>query len=264
MVKYTNSGPSITINGPVNCLTGPYRMAVFTAMDDNSVGQAISGSTGSPTGHYAFYGLQDGYTSSSVTLQYLRISYASVACLINNSGPGTNWLKHSQFVNDSTAIQAWSGTLNFQNILINNSSVDAIYGNNSTINAQNVTVDGAGKFFDNAGGSTLNLTNSLLVSITNAGNSHGGSFNFTNSSSSSVFQTVGAGTHYLAAGSPYRDAGTTNIDTNLLPGTTCNASRAWIVPTTRISPILTTFWTWSKRWTAWVSPIPSPTIPCAE
>jgi len=60
------------------------------------------------------------------------------------------------------------------------------------------------------------LTNSLLISITNPLPSFTGAYNGTNSNPAAVFQTVGAGAHYLATNSPFRDAGTTNIDPALL------------------------------------------------
>ena len=61
---------------------------------------------------------------------------------------------------------------------------------------------------------TLNVTNSLLVAAPNIG-TISGAFNATNSSGSGVFQSVGAGNHYLAAGSSYSNAGTTNISYQL-------------------------------------------------
>jgi hypothetical protein len=59
------------------------------------------------------------------------------------------------------------------------------------------------------------LTNSLLVAVTNLGSFIGG-YNATNSDPTGIFQTVGGGAHYLAANSPYRNAGTTNISPSLL------------------------------------------------
>jgi hypothetical protein len=58
------------------------------------------------------------------------------------------------------------------------------------------------------------VTNSLLVAVGNIGTIYG-SFNATNGSGSGVFQSVGAGNHYLAAGSTNRNSGTTNISYQL-------------------------------------------------
>jgi len=60
------------------------------------------------------------------------------------------------------------------------------------------------------------VTNSLLISVTNHLNFVGGSDVITNLDDTGYFQTVGAGMHYLASASPYRGAGTTNIDSILL------------------------------------------------
>jgi hypothetical protein len=61
VVKFAphNPGVYIQFNGTVRCLTGPYRPAIFTARDDNTVGEIVPGSTGTPLGYYAstvFYG----------------------------------------------------------------------------------------------------------------------------------------------------------------------------------------------------------------
>src|SRR2546427_398825 len=47
VVKYTN-GAQLTIQGTVKCQTSPYRPAVFTSKDDDSVGETITGSTSNP------------------------------------------------------------------------------------------------------------------------------------------------------------------------------------------------------------------------
>jgi alpha-tubulin suppressor-like RCC1 family protein len=212
VVKFTNYNGSQNLNvyGPVNCQTSPYHMAVFTAMDDNTVGQTISNSTGIPSGFYASEAINDEYTNT-ITLQYLRISYAVYGCEFNT--PTTNWLKHSQFIKDANATWVSGGTLNLQNVLYDHANNEALMAVNATVNAINLTFDDANFVFDNVYGSTLHLTNSLLVA-TSAGSSYAGSNNFTNSSES-VFTNVGAGAHYLVDGT-YRGQGTTNIDTNLL------------------------------------------------
>jgi RHS repeat-associated protein len=215
VIKFTNNPGSLALNisGPIVCQTGPYHMAVLTGMDDDSVGEKVSGSSGNPSGAYALDALNDTYTGGSVNLQYLRISYAVFGCLMGSSG--TNWIRHCQFVNDSNPV--WlgggGGTVNLHNDLFDNIGGDAIFGINTSINAVNVTADTVNTFYFNSFGSSLNLVNSLLVA-SGAGNTHTGSNNFTNSSTS-VFTNAGAGAHYLSGGT-YRGQGTTNIDTNLL------------------------------------------------
>ncbi|HXD00550.1 MAG TPA: Ig-like domain-containing protein [Verrucomicrobiae bacterium] len=214
VVKFTNSNPNLTIYGPVTCQTAPYQMAVFTAKDDNTVGQQISGSTGSPSGDYAEYAI-DLESGGSSTLQYLRICNASFGCVIDSTQ--TNVIKHCQFVNENNAVELITGTLKLQNVLFNNIASTTVEGiNNATISAENITVDNAYTFFTAGFDCTLNLTNSLLVSVTSLGSAFNSTDSQTNLTDPGVFQTAGAGNFYLAAGSPYRDAGTTNIDPTLL------------------------------------------------
>ena len=60
------------------------------------------------------------------------------------------------------------------------------------------------------------MTNSLLVCVTNTGPALTSSVsNATYSTDAGVFVSVGAGAHYLAANSPYRGAGSTNINAAL-------------------------------------------------
>ena len=77
VVKFTNSTASarITIIGPISCQTSAYRPAVFTSKDDSSIGEAITGSTGSPTNFYG-QGLQFG---GSNTLHDVRFAWLSQA-----------------------------------------------------------------------------------------------------------------------------------------------------------------------------------------
>ncbi len=53
VVKFSTNG-WIATDG-VACQTGPYRPAVFTAEDDDSVGETMPDSTGDPTGYYGLY-----------------------------------------------------------------------------------------------------------------------------------------------------------------------------------------------------------------
>lgn len=48
VVKYTNAvaSPKLSITGTILCQTGPYRPAVFTAKDDNTVGETLLPSNG--------------------------------------------------------------------------------------------------------------------------------------------------------------------------------------------------------------------------
>jgi hypothetical protein len=49
----TNNLAGINLaSGTFSCQTAPYRPAIFTAVDDNSVGDTITNSTGNPTNYY--------------------------------------------------------------------------------------------------------------------------------------------------------------------------------------------------------------------
>lgn len=52
VIKYQTNA-SIYVAGGLQCESGAYRPAIFTAKDDNTVGATIDGSTGNPIGYYA-------------------------------------------------------------------------------------------------------------------------------------------------------------------------------------------------------------------
>jgi hypothetical protein len=207
VIKYS-SGSSIITAGPIICRTDAYRPAVFTAKDDNTVGETISGSSGVPSGYYAFFALE--CDSASMVLDHLRISHAEFGLLLAAGGEHT--VRHSQILNSSGAVYSWS-TLTLQNVLIDRVSDSAIGGTDVTVRGEHLTVHRVNNF---AYGVTLSLTNSILSAVTNWGVSFVSNSNVTNSNDAGVFQTVGAGAHYLIDSSPYRDVGTTNIDQTLL------------------------------------------------
>ena len=110
--------------------------------------------------------------------------------------------------------------INLENVLIYNVAGTAIYPlqGGAQFIAQNVTVHDANLFFNCGPGGSLHLTNSILISCTNLGSSYNGTSNYINQSDAGIFQTVGAGAHYLATNCPsdIRGAGSTNIDPVLL------------------------------------------------
>jgi RHS repeat-associated protein len=210
VIKYANTNSAgIQVNGPINCLTGPYRPAIFTAKDDNSVGEAITGSTGNPTGTYAGEALT--VSDYSANLGYMRFAYANTALAAIHSDVE---ITNSQFINDATAIFVLPNSVNLENVLIYD--VGTVFNgiDDPTFIAQNITVHDANELSEGL----LYLTNSLLIACTNLGSGFDGAYNYTNSSDAGIFQTVGAGAHYLAADCPagIRGAGTTNIDPALL------------------------------------------------
>lgn len=212
VIKYTNS-PSVVLSvGNIVYKTGPYQPAVFTSMNDNGEGEIISGSTGSPSSANGATYLR---TASSPTNSYLRFRYAGTAFSLDSTA---SYFRNCQFIQCSNAISGYtaSGDMRLWNVLLSRCQTACNLG--SSIHGENVTADQIGTFSTNAGAGPFSMVNSLLTAVTNLA----GGFTFTNSvtnaSSAGFYQTVGAGSYYLASGSSYRDYGTTNIDATLLAG----------------------------------------------
>jgi hypothetical protein len=214
VVKYTNSVGSVpaTIScSNVICKTGPYRVAVFTAKDDDSIGQKITGSTGTPSGLYGLTALDCSSASSVPVLSNLRFHYLS-----NALAGASLTIQDSQFVQCENALTAGSTKPTLNNVLVYNlNSVLPNLGSSNTLTAVNTTVHYCTNFFNNTNG-TVNLTNCLFADVTNwnCTITHT-NFNAFLTSDVGVFQTVGTGAHYLNTNSVYRNAGTTNIASGL-------------------------------------------------
>jgi hypothetical protein len=217
IIKFNTNGAKITIAGTVNCTTEPYHPAIFTARDDNTVGETISGSTGTPSGYYA--GTALFFDSTASDLKHLRFLYANKAVQYDSDTTGQHLLRHSQILNCRSAVVADNARFALRNVLLYNvlTNFSAAGATASTGTLEHVTVDLAG-YLNSASGMTLNVTNSIIAGVTNFGYGFNGSNSVTVAASSSgLFQTVAAGAHYLANGDTQnRDTGTTNIDATLL------------------------------------------------
>ncbi len=215
VIKYTNGVSMLLGQGSVNCLASAYRPVIFTAWNDDSVGEQIAGSTGTPTNYCASPALLFNQ-AGTVQLQHLRIEYASQGVM---GGYSALTVKDSQFVNDVNPVRLTGGSLNLENVLMDNVSGTALYlAASANCIAQNLTVHNANTFLYSVLYSSLGLTNSLLIACTNLGTNYNGASNYTSTSDAGIFQTVGGGADYLATNCPdgIRGAGTTNIDPALL------------------------------------------------
>jgi hypothetical protein len=205
----------------VSCQTAPYRPAIFTAKDDNSVGETIAGSTGIPSGGYggSWYSVSISYYNENLVLHDLRMSWlASALSLADNSSE----VDDVQFVNCGAAIN-----LRWDNLTINNCLFDNVgqavsaSGGTPSLTGTFLTTHNCGTF-GGAGLQQVSLANCLLVTTTNITAGTGTALASNNvavvAADAGVFQTVGAGAHYLANGSPYRKAGTANITPSVLAG----------------------------------------------
>lgn len=216
IVKYTNANsPTLYFQGAVDFQTTPYRPAVFTAKDDNTVGETIVGSTGSPTGTYANVAIRFYSPPVPVDLHHVRVAYAYMGAQFYYKT--MHQVRHCQFVRCHVAVYTYGTTtlsVALQNVLVQGGAM-ALYldGSSSTATGEHLTLHDLNRVAIPA--NRFWLTNSLLQGITNWDYAFYGANNVTNSGTT-AFQQVGEGLHYLASGSPYRNAGTTNISPKLL------------------------------------------------
>ncbi|MGD0814216.1 MAG: immunoglobulin domain-containing protein [Verrucomicrobiota bacterium] len=232
VVKYTNNyGENSIVASNFVCQTGPYRPGVFTSMNDDSVGSKISGSTGKPANnvpnmYLEFDPLQ--ISLNSLIFKNLRFSYADYAIFgaITTNNCNSIEIMDCQFINCGEAFFSpaveFRGSnpgfpINVYNVLFSRCRDGFVTDNDGTsyvdINLSNVTADQVGTFVSGTS-NVCYATNCIFTAVTNL---QGYSTScYTNASSNGVYQTVGAGSYYLADGSANRGMGTININTNLL------------------------------------------------
>lgn len=211
--------PRIYVSGPLVCKTSAYRPAVFTAKDDNSVGETISGSTGTPTSSpYANFALRLFSTTQAYKVEHLRFCYTSGALSFANVY--SNTVANSQFVKCLTPIMNSSaGIVGAYNVLVDSVPAGGYVFNDGgvgqTFYGENLTVHSSPNLRTTASGTTLRLINSLLVNVVNTQTVTMVS-SVATPSASGIFQTVLAGRFYLASLSPHRNAGTTSMTPSVL------------------------------------------------
>jgi hypothetical protein len=224
-IKYAaNTSIVGTVGSQMIFLSAPYRPVVFTAKDDNTISENISGSTGSPSGYYANPAITLGSTGS-VTLSDFRIAYASRGLSVSGTSPA---IYDAQFVNSAVAVSDINGAVSLGNVLF--SGVKTNFNATSSTNTISVANATFNNGFDLINGSfsntTLHLTNCAFVNYTNlSGNISAGYNGFYQSPevgsaavTNSVYplQRTGAASCYLTNGCAFLNAGTTNIDPNAL------------------------------------------------
>jgi hypothetical protein len=244
VVKYMNSPNDFCFFDAQSCVVSkaePYRMAVFTSQNDDSVGEQISNSTGQPTtGSTTYLRLTTGASSTNSQLAYLRFAYAGCA-VVEYAGIAdttVNPIWNCQFVKCGTAIVSGLASHNqppvtvwLYNVLISQCGtvVSNLVGTSGFLNigAVNTTVDQADVLlstFRSTGGSAW-LTNCILTGVrhqvflyeigydlpltTNAC--------FIAPTNTGVYQTVAGGNYYLASNNiPCHGTGTSSINSGLL------------------------------------------------
>jgi hypothetical protein len=246
VIKFDQSGTAEIDTETVDCKTSQYRPAIFTAQDDDTVGEPLPSSSGTPSGYYGNIGLYVD-AEDNITLSNLRFNYQSTAmyCWSSSSDPVNVVVRDIQILNglQGFTVESYNGNVSLYcyNGLIANLSSGCFGGDYWGGGAQNLTAVNcyfAGDGSDNCQGFTV--SNSILVNIpdhlddyigvsggynlfynsvedSNPSCTSGGvAFNPYYETANWPFQTVGAGSYYLATNSPYRNLGSTNIDATLL------------------------------------------------
>jgi len=213
-------------------LGGMYRPITFTAKDDNSIGDPVTNSTGAPAGHYYANPALSLEGVGTVVMAGVRFDYASQAIYVAN---GEADVSDAQFVDCQQAFSGGEAAVHVRNGLFANTLTNFNLSS-CTTSAENATFSSNSYLATvSSGSSTLALTNCILAKVTNLTNITTGGYGVTLSGdyngfyntttfgsdvapnlSASPFQTVGAGQFYLATDCPWRNAGTTNVSTNLL------------------------------------------------
>lgn len=217
VIKFNSTGDGyielLDDGSTVDCRTAPYRPAVFTSKNDNTVGETISGSTGNPS-QIPTAALFSVYTATEFRLRNIRASYLTYSLYLFGADL---ILEDAQILHADYPITTDGSLTALRNVLLHDVPGAALTIWGSSLDAEHLTVNKCNVLIDS--GSYLSgggITNSLFVSITNWGYSFTSVNNATNASASGVFQTVGGGAHYLTTNSVHRNVGTTNINADLL------------------------------------------------
>lgn len=236
----TNSTSYFKLTGTVTCRTASFRPAIFTAADDDTVGDTLStnvwaGYTGTiRTNGYGNPALWVYYLSSP-TLSHLRFRYSQEAIRVEGTDGYTATVAYAQLVNCIRGVvisgtAGSSGTGPSVIVTVNNSLLSGVQkpfsvnvewssGNfyHGTIDRATYlissTVSSANGYFYNS--VFANVTNMYSGSASAGGNHNGfysapafGTSQYT--TTNSPFQSIGAGNYYLSPGSSFRDVGITN------------------------------------------------------
>lgn len=227
VLKYaTNATVWLRPSSSINWQAADYRPVICTAKDDNTVGQTLSGSTGSPTGYYANPALYL-YAPLTSTISHFRIEWAAAAIVDYSTGLN---LYDGQLVNCQDGIASAFCDMNLGNLLFADVQTN-FDGTEGQVNAQNVTFSGSVDLMSDSDNAGLTLENCILANIDDLTNNcesstlsgtNDGFYNCQEFGTSPIasafypFQTVGGGSYYLTNGCAFLDAGTTNIDGSLL------------------------------------------------
>jgi hypothetical protein len=207
---YTNS--TLAVMGTLALKTDDqYFPAFFTSVDDDTLGDSFSFSSGSPaTANNGAPYLDLTYSQDpQPALSNLRIRYADQGIALPASTHVDVW--DCQFLRCNVAVVAEQGAVAaFHNSLFSAcGAVASGLTNFSAVTAEHITAD-VTNFWVASGPSRIALTNSIVVGSIASGPTLVTDHSSINAGQS-VFQSAGSGHYYLTNSSPYRGAGTPNI-----------------------------------------------------
>jgi hypothetical protein len=233
VIKYAPNA-SIFITQPcgINFQCGPYRPVIFTAIDDNTVGAIISGSTGTPVGYYANAALTFISPQSLTPVANFRISYAkqAISCIGNSL-----YYYNGQIINCLNGFTSYGANPQYlRNILFENVQTNFNQLLQGQFDVQNSTFCGSSYLMTIRNQpnqiSTLNLVNCILANVANCqtngpspgtyglSGSYNGFFNSytfgNNQFTNAIYplQQVGAAGCYLTSPNGFIGVGTSNLD----------------------------------------------------
>jgi hypothetical protein len=219
VIKYTNSpAAKLAIQETLNPRGEPYRPIVFTSMHDNSLGETIPGSSGTPSNLNGATYLEVASFYSD-PLSHMRFTYAGIA--IRGEGAWVD-LWHSQIRNCRVAADVSTpeeyGCIMLENALISNCSTGFIGG--WQLYGAQVTMDNCGVLLTSANPDMYAwFANSIFTATPQAQgyiqtNSWWATSYYTNNASD-VFQAVGGAGYYLKENSPLRGLGSAGLEAKL-------------------------------------------------
>lgn len=213
----------------LTCPDNPYFPAVITAVDDDTVGEVITGvSTGTPNGYYNYNGLVIWYPWNEI--KNLEFRYAGLGlCLADNTEPPIT-ISDCRFLHCGNAVSflCYNGVA-LRNCLFHDTQTAFYLGteNGLMLGGHNLTLDGVTQVMDYSpyAVATVGFTNCIFAMIGGYGvtidvpgeiwatASHNGFFNSSSfgmqqfPALASPFQTLGLRHHYLVSSSSFIDQG---------------------------------------------------------
>jgi hypothetical protein len=210
VIKYTRYTGSLNFNGTAKTKTADYQPVILTSMDDNTVGQTISGSSGTPSG---FHGTGMVISSDS-DLQYLYFKYLNIG--VSYAANHSHTISHSKFFRTATAFNFVGGTNSLRNVLFDNVGYCLNFVSGSNIcSVEHATMNTITTAFASGVAANLCVTNSIFAQGGLNGYQFTSEHCATSDTTNGVFQISGAGGSYLADNT-YRNQGVANINQNLL------------------------------------------------